>query len=150
MKFAAVVLTLALSLSGCGQPRADAEFGAKVRAYLLENPEVLQEAYEQLQVKEQRQALAAAGKAIEQNRKALEQDPRDFVANPGGKVTVVEFFDYNCGYCRLALPTVIQLVKGDGKIRLVLKELPIFGDDSVAAAKLALASNKQGKYFEMH
>src|SRR6185437_16970682 len=70
--------------------------------------------------------------------------------NPEGDVSLVEFFDYNCGYCRLALPTVIQLVKGDGKIRLVLKELPIFGDDSVAAAKLALASNKQGKYFEMH
>jgi protein-disulfide isomerase len=62
----------------------------------------------------------------------------------------VEFFDYNCGYCRLALPDVVKLVNDDGKVRLVLKELPIFGDDSVTAAKLALASNKQGKYFEMH
>jgi protein-disulfide isomerase len=62
----------------------------------------------------------------------------------------VEFFDYNCTYCRRALPDVVKLVNEDGKVRLVLKELPIFGVDSEAAAKLALASNKQGKYFEMH
>ena len=70
--------------------------------------------------------------------------------NPNGDVSLVEFFDYNCGYCRQALPDVVKLVNDDGKVRLVLKELPIFGDNSEAAAKLALASNKQGKYFEMH
>jgi protein-disulfide isomerase len=65
-------------------------------------------------------------------------------------VSIVEFFDYNCGYCKRALPDVLKAVNDDGKVRLVLKELPIFGDDSEAAAKLALASDKQGKYFEMH
>ena len=70
--------------------------------------------------------------------------------NPNGDVSVVEFFDYNCPYCRHALHDVVKLIDDDGKVRLVLKELPILSDDSVAAAKLALASNKQGKYFEMH
>jgi protein-disulfide isomerase len=62
----------------------------------------------------------------------------------------VEFFDYNCGYCRRALTDVVKLTNDDGKVRLVLKELPIFGEDSEAAAKIALAADKQGKYFEMH
>ena len=65
-------------------------------------------------------------------------------------MSVVEFFDYNCGYCRRALPDVVKLVHSDSNVRLVLKELPIFGEESEAAAKLALASIKQGKYFELH
>src|SRR5262249_56847249 len=70
--------------------------------------------------------------------------------NPNGDVSVVEFFDYNCPFSRRALHDVVKLINDDGKVRLVLKELPILSDDSVAAAKLALASNKQCKYFEMH
>ena len=95
--------------------------------------------------------VTAQQKAISDNADAIFRSPLSHVAgNPNGDVSVVEFFDYNCGYCRLALPDVVKLVNDDGKVRLVLKELPIFGDDSVTAAKLALASNKQGKYFEMH
>ena len=63
---------------------------------------------------------------------------------------MVEFFDYNCGFCRRALPDVVKLVNGDNKVRLVLKELPIFGEDSEDGAKATLAAQKQGKYFEMH
>ena len=70
--------------------------------------------------------------------------------NPDGDVTLVEFFDYNCGYCKRALPDMVKIVDEDNKVRLVLKELPIFGEDSEAAAKGALAAKKQGKYFEMH
>ena len=70
--------------------------------------------------------------------------------NPDGDVTVVEFFDYNCGYCRRALPDLVKLMESDSQVRVVLKELPIFGEESEAAAKGALAANKQGKYFEMH
>jgi protein-disulfide isomerase len=62
----------------------------------------------------------------------------------------VEFFDYNCGFCRRALPDVVKLIDSDDKVRVVFKELPIFGDESEAAAKVALAAAKQGKYFEMH
>jgi protein-disulfide isomerase len=126
-----------------------------VRDYLTRNPEILVEMATELdkrQAAEQQDHTAPRPqKVISENADAIFRSPLSHVAgNPDGDVSLVEFFDYNCGYCRLALPTVIQLVKGDGKIRLVLKELPIFGDDSLAAAKLALASNKQGKYFEMH
>ncbi len=63
---------------------------------------------------------------------------------------MVEFFDYNCGFCRRALPDVVKLVDTDDKVRVVFKELPIFGEESEGAAKAALAAGKQGKYFEMH
>ena len=90
-------------------------------------------------------------KAISKNADAIFRPPVTPVAgNPNGDVSVVEFFDYNCPYCRRALPDVLKLINQDGKVRLVLKELPILSDESVAAAKLALAANKQGKYFEMH
>ena len=90
-------------------------------------------------------------KAISKNADAIFRSSVTPVAgNPNGDVSVVEFFDYNCPYCRRALPDVLKLINQDGKVRLVLKELPILSDDSVAAAKLALAANKQGKYFEMH
>jgi protein-disulfide isomerase len=90
-------------------------------------------------------------KAISDNADAIYRSPVSHVAgNPNGDVSVVEFFDHNCPYCRRAMPDVVKLVNEDGKVRLVLKELPILSGDSVAAAKLALASNKQGKYFEMH
>ena len=90
-------------------------------------------------------------KAISKNADAIFRSPVTPVAGkPDGDVSVVEFFDYNCPYCRRALPDVLKLINQDGKVRLVLKELPILSDDSVAAAKLALAANKQGKYFEMH
>jgi protein-disulfide isomerase len=71
-------------------------------------------------------------------------------ANPDGDVSLVEFFDYNCGFCKRAMPEVVKIVGDDKKVKLVLKELPIFGEDSEAAAKAALAARKQGKYFEMH
>lgn len=90
-------------------------------------------------------------KAISKNADAIVRSPVTPVAgNPNGDVSVVEFFDYNCPYCRRALPDVLKLINQDGNVRLVLKELPILSDDSVAAAKLALAANKQGKYFDMH
>jgi protein-disulfide isomerase len=90
-------------------------------------------------------------KAISKNADAIFRSPVTPVAgNPNGDVSVVEFFDYNCPYCRRSLPDVLKLISEDGKVRLVLKELPILSNDSVAAAKLALAANKRGKYFEMH
>jgi protein-disulfide isomerase len=126
-----------------------------VRDYLTKNPEILLEMTTELEkrqaAEQQYQAAQRQQKSIFDNADAIFRSPVSHVAgNPNGDVSLVEFFDYNCGYCRRALPDVVKLVKEDGKIRLVLKELPIFGDDSVAAAKLALASNKQGKYFQMH
>jgi len=121
------------------------------RDYLTKNPEILVEMTTEL---DKRQAAEQAGqqqKVISDNADAIFRSPVSHVAgNPNGDVNLVEFFDYNCPYCRRALPNVVKLINDDAKVRLVLKELPILSDDSVAAAKLALASNKQGKYFEMH
>ena len=125
------------------------------RDYLIMNPEILIEMGKALDarqaVEQQSHAANSQQKVISENAEAIFRSPASYVAgNPNGDVTVVEFFDYNCGFCRKALPDVIKLVDNDKNVRLVLKELPIFGKDSVAAAKLTLAAKEQGKYFEMH
>ena len=126
--FKPLAAILVLALAACGEPKADEAFGQKVRAYLLEHPEVLQEAYEKLQVKQQQAALLSAAKALAENRQALENDPRDFVANPNGKITVVEFFDYNCGYCKLIAPEVLALVKARDFDHALAIEVECFDD----------------------
>ena len=122
-----------------------------VKEYLLNNPEIVKEAMDNYAAKEaelKRQALVAK---LDKHRKALEQDPTSPVlGNPDGDITVVEFFDYNCGYCKLMFPKVWNYVQADGNIRWVLKDLPSLGETSVAAARAGLAAEKQGKYFEMH
>jgi protein-disulfide isomerase len=139
-----------LTLAGCDQSKPDKAFGEKVRAYLLEHPEVLMEASEKLQEKQAAQEAVSSQKAIGQYRQAIERDPRDIVINPAGTITVTEFFDYRCGYCRQAAPEVIKLAQQNPDIRLVLKDFVIFGDDSEAAARIALGSKDQGKSLELH
>lgn len=117
-----------------------AAFRAEVRAYLLENPEVLMEA---IAVLEERQAQAEAGRdmaLVAANRDAILDDGRSWVGgNPEGDVTLVEFMDYRCGYCRQAAPEVEALVSGDGNVRFILKEFPILGPQSDLAARFAIA-----------
>jgi len=121
------------------------------RDYLTKNPEILVEMTTELDKRQAVQQAEQQQKTISENAAALFRSSASHTAgNPDGDVTVVEFFDYNCGYCRRALTDVVKLTNDDGKVRLVLKELPIFGEDSEAAAKIALAADKQGKYFEMH
>jgi len=122
-----------------------------VRDYLTKNPEILVEMTNELDKRQQAQQAEQQEKVISENAEAIFRSPLAYSAgNPDGDVTVVEFFDYNCGYCRRALPDVVKLVESDDKVKLVLKELPIFGEESEGAAKVALAAGKQGKYFEMH
>jgi protein-disulfide isomerase len=140
----AVALSAAL-LAAC-QPKAaddkpskaEKAFGESVRAYLLEHPEVLEEAVTKLQEKKRAEALMAHQELIPRYREALERDPRDFVANPNGKITVVEFFDYNCGFCKVAAPEVLRIIEENPDIRFVFKEMPIFGAASESAARVAL------------
>ena len=95
--------------------------------------------------------LAHREDAIATHREEIYRSPSSFVAgNPEGDVSVVAFFDYNCPYCREGAPTLAKLIANDGKVRLVLKELPILGKDSEAVARIAQASIPQGKYFEFH
>ncbi|HSH62962.1 MAG: DsbA family protein [Methylibium sp.] len=121
-----------------------------VRNYLTDNPEILVEMTTELDKRQAEEQAAQQSKTISENKDALFRSKLSFTGNPDGDVTLVEFFDYNCGYCKRALPDIVKLVDEDSKVRLVLKELPIFGEDSEAAAKGALAAMKQNKYFEMH
>lgn len=122
-----------------------------VREYLTRNPEILVEMTTELDNRQQAAEAAKQQRLIGEHAEQIYRSPTSFVAgNPDGDVSVVEFFDYNCGFCRRALPALVELIDNDDKVRVVLKELPIFGDDSEDAAKAALAADKQGKYFEMH
>jgi protein-disulfide isomerase len=143
---AAAGLALSLGLAGCGKSPADAAFDNKVRAYLLEHPEVIREALIRLQEKEDRAQNGQAIKALANAdvRRQLEHDPRDFVANPGGKVTVTEFYDYRCGHCINAAPKILALIEQHPEVRFVFKEFVIFGPDSLYAARAALAVRKAG------
>ena len=120
-----------------------AEFGAQVRDYLLENPEVIVEA---ITILEQRQAAAGAQAdktLVAENADELFNDGYSWVGgNPDGDITLVEFMDYRCGYCRRAVPEVASLLAEDGNIRLVIKELPILGDASVTSARFAVATKQ--------
>jgi protein-disulfide isomerase len=122
-----------------------------IRKYLLENPEIMIEVQQALEAKmEKRQA--------EQMKNALKTYAKDifrsegapFVGSEKGDVTVVEFFDYNCGYCKRALGPLIKLVEKDPKVKVVFKELPILSRGSVEATQVALAAKLQGKYWEAH
>ncbi len=124
---------------------------AKIHDYLVKNPDILVEMSNELDKRQADEQDAKQQKAISKNADKIYRSPETPVAaNPDGDVTVVEFFDYNCGFCKRAMPEVVKIVDDDKKVKLVLKELPIFGEDSEAAAKAALAARKQGKYFEMH
>lgn len=122
-----------------------------VREYLLTHPEILMDVSKELENRQAAQQAALAKKVIVDRKASIFQAPTDYVVgNPKGDITVVEFFDYNCGWCKKALDEINKLTKADPKIRVVLKEMPIFGENSTIAAKAAMASNAQGKYWEFH
>lgn len=146
---AAAAALSALALAGC-QKADDAAFGQRVHAYLMEHPEVIQEAAQRLQEKQQVEAAKASTNAIKKYRGLLERDARDIVINPNGKVTVVEFFDYRCGYCKLAAPEVVKLLQQNPDIRFVFKQFPIFGEVSDTAAKVALTPQARGKALDLY
>jgi len=115
-----------------------------VRAYILDHPEILPEAMERLQDKENAKIIAPQRAAFVTPFAGAE------AGNPKGDVTVVAFLDYACGYCRANLPTLAQLVASDPKIRIVYREFPVLGDESIVAARWALAAAEQGKFKPFH
>jgi protein-disulfide isomerase len=122
-----------------------------VREYLLREPEIVYQALEELQ---RRQAAAEAARqqaAIADNQRELLNDPASPIGgNPDGEVTLVEFFDYRCAYCRRVVSSVRALLDEDRDLRVVFKELPVLGPDSERAARAALASRRQGGYVPFH
>lgn len=118
---------------------------------ILENPEIIMQAVALLEQQQQAAQNAAAAAVLSDRREILENDPNaPVLANPDGDVTIVEFFDYNCPYCRRATPQVDEVVATDNGVRLVYREWPILGEGSVFAARAALASRKQDLYEPFH
>lgn len=113
---------------------------AEIRAYLLENPEVLVEVMNELQARQDRAEVERDLAMLRDNAEAIYNDPASWVGgNPEGDITIVEFIDYRCGYCRKAREDVDELVRSDGNIRFVLKEFPILGEQSVLSSRFAIA-----------
>lgn len=150
---AAAIAALLIGVSACGRAAGDKAFDDHVHAYLVAHPEVLlemQEAYEKKQVSDE---AAKVETHIASLRRQIFDDPRDPSIGPkAAKVTVVEFFDYRCPYCKAAAPDYVALIKANPDVRFVFKELPlsIHGPEARAAAAASLASNHDGKYLGVY
>ena len=122
-----------------------------IHDYFMNNPKALIDAIEHAEASIKEDEQSQAKTALQSHREELEQDPTSPVlGNPKGDVTIVEFFDYRCPYCKLTAPTLQTLIGQDAKIRLVMKEFPILGKESVFASRIALVVKKHGKYAEFH
>jgi protein-disulfide isomerase len=132
-------------------PAAKGAIEEIVRDYIKAHPEAIEESLRQLEERRQAEAKQRGKEAVAAHQDDLMRDPESPVhGNPAGDVTVVEFFDYRCRYCKAVAGFVTQLVKEDPKVRLVYKDFPILGEASVLASKAALASRVQGKYPAFH
>ena len=158
LALAAAFMLSAGVIAGHAQSISDTQRGEIekiVRDYLVSHPEVLQEAIAAL---EKRQAAEEAEKheaAVKDNAEAIFNSSRQVtIGNPQGDVTFVEFFDYNCGYCKKAMSDMLDLMKSDSKLKVVLKEFPVLGPGSVEAARVAVAVRMQDKtgkkYLDFH
>jgi protein-disulfide isomerase len=128
-----------------------AALGKNIRAYLMANPEVLVDAMQELEKRQDSQRAEVAQKGVSENQAQLYRDPDTPVGgNPNGDVTIVEFNDYQCPYCKKAHQAMKSVAGADGKVRIIYKDLPILGDASKIAAQAALASIKQGKHQALH
>lgn len=124
---------------------------AIIHDYLLENPEIILEAVQKLQQREEAESEARIASYIAANLHVIESDAGSFVAgNPDGDVTIVEFFDYHCTYCKRSLTGLMNVVEEDKNIKLVLREFPVLGPESTNAAKAAVASIELGGYMAFH
>lgn len=146
--YGAAVLGLLLGAGATGwwQARAGGQARTEriVHAYLLDHPEVIGEATQRLQDRE-------TGKLVAANRPAIETPTGSaWAGDPKGDVTVVEYYDYNCGFCRASLPTVNELVAAEPKVRIVYRELPVLAQSSLVAARASLLAAGQGKFARFH
>ncbi len=127
-----------------------AEVRELIQSYIRENPEIVVESLKLYQEKQQKESMQAAEAKIVEYKDYLNGKTMPSAGNPDGDVTVVEFFDYNCGYCKKAIEDIKEIIETDKKVRFVFIEMPILGPTSLTAALWAHAAHKQGKYFEFH
>lgn len=122
----------------------EARIGRVVRDYVLAHPELIPEAIEKLQQRD-------AARAVTANRGTIEAPYGSaWIGNPNADVTLVEYYDYNCGFCRASLPVIEKLVAADRNLRIVFKELPVLAETSRTAARASLAAAAQGKFKAFH
>jgi protein-disulfide isomerase len=145
------VVALVFALGWLREIPEPIDFGKEIRGYVLANPEIIVEAANQLEARQNETEANELTTLITNASDEIFNDPASPVGgNPQGDVTLVEFFDYNCPYCRKAAPVLAELEAGDRGLRIVFKEFPILGPGSEFAARAALASRKQDKYLAFH
>lgn len=126
--------------TGSAGTPATPQIGAQIETYLLDNPELLRKMSEKLQAQEKSAAATQVKTAIEKMKEQIFNDPQNAVlGNPNGDVTLVEYFDYNCPYCKQAVPDMENLMNTDPNLRVVMKEFPILSQESLQAARIAAA-----------
>jgi protein-disulfide isomerase len=160
-----LLLSLLLALTACtslsplevlaagptGEPLTRQAFEQMIEQYIRSHPEVIEQSLQSLENKRAAEEQERQRAALATHQQELLNDPASPVSgNPAGDVTVVEFFDYRCGYCKKAAPALTQLQQSDARVRVVYKDFPILGETSELAAKAALASNLQGKHRAFH
>lgn len=156
------IVALALSGFGLGLSARAAEFSkpqkteieAIIKDYLLKNPEVLRDALAEMERRQKVEEVATREQAVkDQSAQIFNSQYQSVVGNPNGKVTLVEFFDYNCGYCKRAMDDLSKLMTADPDLRVVLKDFPVLGPGSIEAAQVASAVRAQlkgAKFWEYH
>jgi protein-disulfide isomerase len=153
-------MVLVLFVSGCASTASETKTAvppsndltdAAVERYIRTHPEVIMQSLQAMQSKREAEQRDRQRGALAAKQKELISDPRSPVSgNPKGEITLVEFYDYRCGYCKQAASAVTELQKQDLRVRVVYKDFPILGEPSVLAAKAALASQVQGKHQVFH
>lgn len=148
-----LALALATSAYAADKPLTKEDVSAIVKDTLMSDPEIIMNALEKLRTQKAEQAKKDAQDAIVKNKDALYNDPDTASVGPAdADVTIVEFFDYHCGYCKHFLPELTKYINEDKKVRVVFKEMPILSEDSVLAARSAIAAHRlnKAKFFEYH
>ena len=148
----AMLLTTSAHAEGALTPAQHDEVKSIIRQYLTEeDPGIVRKAVQTLQQREQAQQMQSTLDKVERNKSKIYDNPdTPVLGNPKGDVTIIEFFDYQCGYCKMANTAVKDALAKDKNLRFVAKEYPILGEASVLATRAALASVKQGKYEKLH
>ncbi|KZY52039.1 MULTISPECIES: DsbA family protein [Sulfitobacter] len=150
-RFLATTALLMLPIAATADGMDEDRIKELVLEAIRENPGIVFEAAQLFEQQQQALQAQAAAQVLDTEKATLENDPNaPVLGNPDGDVTVVEFFDYNCPYCRRVKPEMEALLAADPNVRVVYREWPILGDGSVFAARAALASRNQGKYEEFH
>jgi protein-disulfide isomerase len=145
------VQLLAQTAAATNSPAIENSVEQTIHDYILAHPEILIESLQRAKQKDDNRVAAIRKSMVASFKKYLIEDPNDPIfGNPAGDVTLVEFFDYRCPYCRQIEPALQTLIKEDPGLRIVQKEFPILGPASVFAARVALAAQKQGKHAMLH